>query len=109
MFVPSARTPETAAEALRRHRTRKAGEKLAAGEVWADHGLVFTTVVGTRLDAGNVRRQFKAICKTAGIGDDWAPRELRTSFVSLLSAAGVPVDEIARLAGHSSSVLSAGW
>jgi len=30
-------------------------------------------------------------------------RELRTSFVSLMSSSGVPVEEIARLAGHSSS------
>jgi integrase len=95
--------PHAAGEALRDHRSRQAGEKLAAGALWKDHGLVFATRVGTQLDAGNVRRQFKAICKAAGIGEDWTPRELRTSFVSLLSASGVPVEEIARLAGHSSS------
>jgi integrase len=95
--------PHAAGEALREHHKRQAGEKLAAGALWKDHGLVFTTRVGTQLDAGNVRRQFKATCKAAGIGEDWAPRELRTSFVSLLSASGVPVEEIARLAGHSSS------
>jgi integrase len=95
--------PHAAGEALREHHKRQAGEKLAAGALWKDHGLVFTTRVGTQLDAGNVRRQFKATCQAAGIGEDWAPRELRTSFVSLLSASGVPVEEIARLAGHSSS------
>ena len=95
--------PQAAGEALRKHRRRQDGEKLAAAALWKDHGLVFTTRVGTQLDASNVRRQFKAICKAAGIGEDWAPRELRTSFVSLLSASGVPVEEIARLAGHSSS------
>ena len=31
---------------------------------------------------------------------DWTPRELRHSFVSLLSDAGVPVEKIARLVGH---------
>ena len=45
----------------------------------------------------------RGICKAAGIGEDWTPRELRHSFVSLLSASGVPVEEIARLVGHSSS------
>ena len=50
-----------------------------------------------------MRRSFRSICRTAGTGEDWAPRELRTSFVSLLSASGVPVEEIARLAGHSST------
>ena len=77
--------------------------RLGAGELWRDHGLVFTTAVGTELDAANVRRSFRYVCRAAGIGEGWAPRELRTSFVSLLSASGVPVEEIARLAGHSSS------
>jgi integrase len=95
--------PHAASEALREHSRRQAGERVTAGALWNDHGLVFATRVGTQLDAGNVRRQFKAICKAAGIGEDWTPRELRTSFVSLLSASGVPVEEIARLAGHSSS------
>lgn len=30
-------------------------------------------------------------------------KELRTSFVSMMSYHGVPVEEIARLAGHASS------
>ena len=31
----------------------------------------------------------------------WTPRELRHSFVSLLSDAGLPIEEISRLVGHS--------
>jgi len=95
--------PQAVVEALREHRLRQDEEKLAAGELWKDGDLVFTTTVGTQLDAANVRRYFRSVCRTAGIGEDWAPRELRTSFVSLLSASGVPVEEVARLAGHSSS------
>lgn len=95
--------PRTAVEALREHWARQDGEQQAAGELWKDHRLVFTTTVGSSLDAANVRREFRAICKAAGIGEHWVPRELRTSFVSLLSSSGVPVEEIARLAGHSSS------
>src|ERR1700748_1739536 len=41
--------------------------------------------------------------REAGIGDGWTPRELRTSFVSLLSHQGVSIEEIARLAGHAST------
>ncbi len=33
----------------------------------------------------------------------WAPRELRHTFVSVMSVSGVAVEEIARLAGHASS------
>ncbi|WP_152361224.1 tyrosine-type recombinase/integrase [Microlunatus speluncae] len=32
---------------------------------------------------------------------DWTPRELRHSFVSLLSDAGVPIEDISRLVGHA--------
>ncbi|MFC6881206.1 tyrosine-type recombinase/integrase [Actinomadura yumaensis] len=33
--------------------------------------------------------------------DYWTPRELRHSFVSLLSDNGMPLDKIALLVGHS--------
>ena len=31
----------------------------------------------------------------------WTPRKLRRTFVSLLSDAGVPVEDMSRLLGHS--------
>jgi hypothetical protein len=46
---------------------------------------------------------FKRVCTAAGTGDGWTPRELRTSFVSLLSHRGVSIEEIARLVGHAST------
>src|SRR5216683_2945609 len=95
--------PQMAVEALRTRRATHAHERLQAGERWQDIGLVFTTHLGTALDAGNVRKMFKRICLTAGIGDDWTPRELRTSFVSLMSHRGVSSEEIARLVGHAST------
>ena len=67
---------------------------------------MFCTKVGTGLDAANVRRGFRAVVKTAKIGGTWAPRELRHSFVSLLSAHGVPVESIARLVGHAGTTVT---
>jgi site-specific recombinase XerD len=64
---------------------------------------VFSSRIGTPLDAANIRRQFRDITEAAGLGRGWAPQELRHTFVSLLSASGTPVEEIARLAGHSST------
>src|SRR3954452_20383587 len=57
------------------------------------------------MDAANVRRAFRsAIARAEGVtARQWTPRELRHSFVSLLSDHGVPVEEIARLVGHSST------
>ena len=95
--------PQMVVEALRALRESQAHERLLAGEGWQDTGLVFTTHIGAALDAGNVRKIFKRVCKAAGIGDGWTPRELRTSFVSLMSHRGVSIEEIARLAGHAST------
>lgn len=74
-----------AVEALRALRESQAEERATAGERWQNSGLVFTTRFGTALDAANVRKMFKRVCKMAMIGEDWTPRELWTSFVSLLS------------------------
>src|SRR6266576_280534 len=95
--------PATAVQALRTLRESQAGERLAAGDGWQHTGLVFTNYLGAALDAGNVRKMFKRVCTEAGIGDGWTPRELRTSFVSLLSHQGVSIEEIARLAEHAST------
>jgi integrase len=97
------RLPERAVAALRQHRVRQAEQRLLAGDLWHDRGLVFSSSVGTSLDAANVRRAFKKITHTAGLGDNWKPLELRTSFVSLMSGSGVPVEEIARFVGHTST------
>ena len=95
--------PQAAVEALRAWLEQQADERLEAGTRWQDNHLVFTTATGTALDAANVRKMFRSVCRTAGIGDHWTPRELRHSFVSVMSDAGMAVEEIARLVGHSNS------
>jgi integrase len=95
--------PAVAVEALRAWADSQAGERLEAGDGWQDTGLVFTNHLGAALDAGNVRKMFKRVCAAAGAGEGWTPRELRTTFVSLLSHRGVSIEEIARLAGHASA------
>ena len=97
------RLPLAAVEALKALKVRQAEERLAARSDWEDRGLVFTSKLGTPLDASHVRRAFKGICEDAGIGNDWTPRELRHTFVSILSEQGVAIEEIARLVGHSTT------
>ncbi|WP_413774908.1 tyrosine-type recombinase/integrase [Actinocorallia sp. A-T 12471] len=58
-----------------------------AGAAWKNLGLVFCTRTGGPLEAGNVRRAFRAVTRRAGIGEGWTPRELRHSFVSIMSDA----------------------
>jgi integrase len=93
--------PQRCLAALREQRARQAADRLAAGSLWQDHNLVFASAVGTPMDDSHVRRSFRAITNAAGLGTGWAPRELRHTFVSVLSAHGVPVEAIALLAGHN--------
>ena len=80
--------PGQAADALSEQRARQAKERLAAGPLWDEHGLVFASQAGTPLDASHVRRASKGITRKAGIGENWTPRELRHSFVSIMSDNG---------------------
>ena len=93
--------PKIAVEALKEHLERQARDRRIAGGKWQETGLVFCSQAGTGLDAANVRRQFRKITKGAGLGQGWAPRDMRHSFVSILSEDGVPIEEIARLVGHN--------
>lgn len=93
--------PTWSVHALRERHRQQAAERLAAGEAWQDNGLVFCREDGSPMDRWHVRREFRKITKVAGVGEDWTPRELRHSFVSLLSAHDVALEEISRLVGHS--------
>lgn len=69
--------------------------------------LVFISQAGTELDAHNVRRGFRRVVAAAGlVAKEWTPRELRHSFVSLLSDDGMPIEQIARLVGHTSTAVT---
>jgi integrase len=92
--------PQIAMDALRERKTAQAAARLEAGELWRGDDLVFTTQTGTMLTQHNIRREFRKITSAAGLGTAWVPRELRHTFVSIMSAGGVPVEEIARVAGH---------
>jgi integrase len=98
--------PHRCVTALRRHAEEQRQDQAAAGARWHDTGLVFTTSLGTALDAANVRRAFRAVVALAGLDGRWTPRELRHSFVSLLSSSGVSLEDIADLCGHSGTTVT---
>ena len=96
--------PDRCVLALRAHHRQQAGMRLRAVGDWADLDLVFCTQLGTPLDAANVRRSFRAAARAAGLdAAQWTPRELRHSFVSLLSSSGLPIEDISHLVGHVST------
>jgi integrase len=95
--------PELVAQVLAEHKVKQARERQRAGGGWEEHGLVFASRTGRQLDAGNVRRTLRLALEAADLPSDWTPRELRHSFVSIMSASGAPVELIARLVGHSTT------
>ncbi len=98
----SLRMPKLTGESLNRHRLAQIRQRLAVGLGRETDGLVFTTEIGTPVDPSNLRREMSRITERAGLGH-WTPKELRHSAVSLLSASGVPLEEIADVTGHDST------
>ncbi|MFC8201235.1 tyrosine recombinase XerC [Streptomyces sp. NPDC057298] len=94
--------PKQVVDVLEEHKRWQKRERASKGMEWKPSGRVFSTRSGEPLDAANVRRDFKAIVKKAGLEPEWTPRELRHSFVSLLSDHGIPLERIAQLVGHTS-------
>jgi integrase len=96
--------PQRCIDVLRDHHDRQDQIRKAADNKWHDNDLVFPSRVGTLADAAHVRRSFRKVVAAAGLDPhEWTPRELRHSFVSLLSDAEVPIERISRLVGHSST------
>ncbi len=104
----SLKLPPMSVEVLRRERRKQSGDRKVASERWNETNLVFVTRYGNALDPSSVRRDFRNAIKS--VRDihayAWTPRELRHTFVSLMSAHGVSLEEIARLVGHSSTAVT---
>ena len=64
---------------------------------------MFITGWGDAVDRQRIHRGFRASCQAAGLGDHWQPRELRHTFVSMLSAHGVDIEVISDAVGHINS------
>lgn len=91
--------PARCVDALTLHRERRVAT--------AADQLVFTSSAGTALDRHNVLRAFRRIISAAGLDPAaWTPRELRHSFVSLLSDSGLSIESIADLCGHSGTAVT---
>ena len=99
--------PNLCVEALTRQKQSQKEARDRAGDRWVDSDLVFSTARGGRMDAANIRRALRAVAPKAGLDSTaWTPRELRHSFVSLMSDAGVPLEDIARLVGHRNTTVT---
>jgi site-specific recombinase XerD len=91
------------ARALTAHKAAQEIEREKAGEKWTDNDFVFCTTRGRELDASNVRRSLRQALAWVNLPTNWTPRELRHSFVSIMSAEGASSELIAKLVGHATT------
>jgi integrase len=100
--------PDECVDLLKAHRKRQLEERMKAGDLWVDSGLVFTTYVrrasdgkvGRGLHPRNVLRALYGILEAVDL-PSVRFHDLRHSAASLLIAQGVELVEISLLLGHS--------
>jgi len=92
--------PGVAVAALKRHKDAQEMERAVAGTRWQEHGLVFTSSIGTPAEPRNVVTSFKQHLKEAGLPDQRF-HDLRHTCASLLLAQGVHPRVVMETLGHS--------
>lgn len=99
--------PPPVVAALKAQRAQQKTDRDTAGGHWENTlALVFTTEVGTPLDPSNVRRTYARLARAARL-EHLHPHMLRHAAASLLSAAGVPIEDISDTLGHRSVAVTA--
>ena len=98
-------TPK-AVEALHKHRARQAQEKLQAGPLYDDQGLIFAGEGGGLINPSNLRnRSFKPLLERAGL-PQITFHDLRHTCASLLFQRNVHPKFVQELLGHASVVIT---
>lgn len=92
--------PAFVVRSLHQQQVRQKQQARWGGLKWQDRDLVFTTSVGTPIDADKVRRRFKVLLEQAGLRD-MRLHDLRHSCASFLLAQGLQPRTIMELLGHS--------
>jgi integrase len=85
---------------LKEHRQRQEMQKAFACESWQEHGMIFTTSVGTFIDQTKVSREFKYILRENNL-PDIRFHDLCHTSLSILLNLGTPLNTVQRRAGHS--------
>lgn len=86
---------------LKRHKAHQAADRLAAGKLWQDRGLIFARPDGRPMSDGTARQALSTVLKRAGL-ENLTLHGLRHSAATLLIEAGIDASAVARQLGHSS-------
>ncbi|MFC5996745.1 tyrosine-type recombinase/integrase [Pseudonocardia hispaniensis] len=92
--------PKITRRVLLMHQERQAKERIDAGDVWHDHGLVFPTSVGTPIEPRSLNRHFDGIRTRAGL-PGVRLHDFRHTVVTLLLELGTPPHVVRAIARHA--------
>lgn len=90
---------------LRKHLDDQQQERISAGDLWHENGLIFTTSLGTPIDPSNLRRDFRRMLKDAGL-PSFRFHSLRHTSASLLLNNNIPPIVVSRRLGHSKASIT---
>jgi integrase len=91
-----------AVEALQRHREAQLEESVPLEGLWQDHGLIFTTQIGTPTNRHNFNcRNFKPLLKMAGLPHTVRFHDLRHTCATLLLSKNVNPKVVSEMLGHA--------
>jgi integrase len=99
--------PPQLADVLRQHRARQLQERIAAANVWEDHGLVFCQPNGRPIDPRSDHRAWRSLLVDAGV----RPARLhdaRHTAATVMLTLGVPARVAMQILGHSQISLTLG-
>ena len=97
---------EPLANELKKIRKRQAKEKILAGPLWEEYGIVFTISTGRPIDTHNIsRREFKKLLNKVEL-PDIRFHDLRHSVATILMELGTSIEIISEILGHSSITIT---
>jgi integrase len=92
--------PDALVAELKAHKAAQGREKMKAGTLWDDHGLVFCQVTGKPLDPSRDWKAWRNLLKAAKV-DHRRLHDARHSAATMLLAQGVPTRVVMQILGHS--------
>ena len=92
-------------EILAEQKRQQAQSRILAGSEWQEHGLVFSTELGTPLEGRNITRTLHRVLKDAGI-EQLGVHALRHTFATRAMEAGMDLRTLSEILGHANITLT---